>query len=123
MSMFHLSKLVKQEHIAESQLITSIDGACIQSHFSCVQPVATLWTAARPAPLSMGFSRQEYWSGLPYPPPEGLPNPGIEPASLTSPTLAGMFFATGTTTWEARRRYYKQYALFLFQRGLVICCT
>ena len=41
----------------------------------------TLWTVARQAPLSMGFSRQEYWSGLPYPPPGDLPNPGIEPES------------------------------------------
>ena len=46
------------------------------------------------APLSMGFLRQEYWSGLPFPSPEDLPNPGIEPASLTSPALAGGFFTT-----------------------------
>ena len=51
------------------------------SHFSHVQGFATLWTVARQAPLSMGFSRQEYWSGLPCPPPEDLPNPGIEPES------------------------------------------
>ena len=42
---------------------------------------ATPWTIARQAPLSMGFSRQEYWSGLPFPPPGDLPNPGIEPVS------------------------------------------
>ena len=42
----------------------------------------------------MGFFRQEYWSGLPFPPPGGLPNPGIEPASLVSPVLAGEFFTT-----------------------------
>ena len=41
----------------------------------------TLWTVARQAPLSMGFSRQEYWSELPCPPPEDLPDPGIKPAS------------------------------------------
>ena len=52
------------------------------------------------APLSMGFSRQEYWSGLPCPPPGDFPNPGMEPASLMSPTLAGRFFTT-STTWEA----------------------
>ena len=120
--MFHLSKLVKQEHIAESQLITNIDGACIQSHFSCVQPFAALWTVACQASLSMGFSGQEYWSGLPCPPPGVLPNPGIEPASLMSPTLAGRFFTTDTT-WEAHRWYYKQYALFLFQQNSVNCCT
>ena len=42
----------------------------------------TLWTVARQAPLSMGFSRQEYWSGFPFPPPKDLPSPGTEPASL-----------------------------------------
>ena len=52
----------------------------------------TLWTAVCQAPLSMGFSRQEYWSGLPFPPPGDLPDPGIEPVSLKSPVLAGRFF-------------------------------
>ena len=52
---------------------------------------------ARQAPLSMGFPRQEYWSGLPCPPPGDLPDPGIEPTSLTSPALAGRFFTTSTT--------------------------
>ena len=47
-----------------------------------------------PTPLSTGFSRQEYWSGLLCPPPGNLPNPGIEPASLTTPALAGGFFTT-----------------------------
>ena len=50
---------------------------------------ATPWTVARQVPLSMGFSRQEYWSGLPCPPPGDLPNSGIEPLSLTLPVLAG----------------------------------
>jgi len=44
------------------------------------------------APLSMEFSRQKYWSGLPFPPPEDLPDPGIEPTSPVSPALAGGFF-------------------------------
>ena len=48
---------------------------------SCVQLFATPWTVAYQAPLSMGFSRQEYWSGLPFPSPGDLPNPGIEPGS------------------------------------------
>ena len=52
------------------------------------------------APLSMGFSGQEYWSGLLCPPPGDLPNPGIEPLSLMSPALAGGFFTT-SATWEA----------------------
>ena len=60
----------------------------------------TPWTVAHQALLSMGVSRQEHWSGLPCPLPGDLPNPGIEPASLKSPALAGGFFNTGTT-WEA----------------------
>ena len=51
------------------------------------------------APLSMGFSRQEYWSGLPFPPPGGLPDAGIEPMSLVSLALAGKFLTT-SSTWE-----------------------
>ena len=49
--------------------------------FSCVQFFATSWTVARQAPLSMGFSKQEYWSGLPFPSPGDLPDPGIKPQS------------------------------------------
>ena len=52
--------------------------ACVLSHFSCIQLFATLWTIACHIPLSMGFSRQEYWSGLPFPPPGDHPDPGIE---------------------------------------------
>ena len=55
---------------------------------------ATLWTIARQAPMSMGFSRQEYWSGLPSPPPGDLPNPEIKPTSLMSSAWAGGFFTT-----------------------------
>ena len=50
---------------------------CVLSHFSRVQLFVTLWTVACPAPLSVGFSRQEYWSGLPFPSPGGLPVPGL----------------------------------------------
>ena len=57
------------------------------------------WTVAHQAPLSMGFSRQEYWSGLSCPSPADLPNPGIKPAS---PALAGRFFST-SAPWEAER--------------------
>ena len=67
---------------------------------SRVQFCATLWTAARQAPLSMEFSRQEYWSGLLCPPPGDLPDLGIELGSLMSPELADGFFTT-STTWEA----------------------
>ena len=55
--------------------------------FSRVRPFATLWTVAHQAPLSMGFSRQEYWSGLPCPPPGDLPDPGAEPESPVSPVM------------------------------------
>ena len=58
--------------------------ACMLSCFSGFRFCATPWTVARQAPLSMGFSRQEYWSGLPCPPPGDLPNPGIK---LSSPAL------------------------------------
>ena len=61
---------------------------------SCVGLFAALWTVTHQAPLSMGFSRQEYWSGLPLPPPEDLPNPGIKPLSPLSPAMAGRFFTT-----------------------------
>ena len=60
------------------------------------------------APLSMGFSRQEYWSRLPFPPPGDLPNLGIEPASLMSPALVNRFFTT-STTWEAMYIYSTKY--------------
>ena len=55
---------------------------------------ATLWTVAHQAPLSVKFPRQEYWSGLPFPPPGDLPGPGIEITSPEAPALAGRFFTT-----------------------------
>ena len=72
------------------------------SRFSHVQLCVTLWTVAHQAPLSMGFSRQEYWIGLPCPSPGDLPDPGIEFASLMSPTLSGGFFTT-SANWEATK--------------------
>ena len=74
---------------------------CVLGGFSRVQLFVTSWAVARQAPLSMGFSRQECWSGLPFPPPEDRPNPRIKPGSLTSPALAGGFFTT-RATWEAQ---------------------
>ena len=62
---------------------TSTLGACVQSYPALCDPV----TVARQAPLSMGLSRQEYWSGLPFPPPRDLPDPGIKPTSPVSPAL------------------------------------
>ena len=69
---------------------------------SHIQLFVTLWAIARWAPLSMGFSRQEYWRGLPCPPQRDLRNPGIEPVSLMSPALAGTLFNT-SATWEAHK--------------------
>ena len=70
---------------------------CVLSCFSHVRVFETLWTVASQAPLSMGFSRQEYWSGLPCPPPGDLPDAGIKSVSLT---VADGFFTT-STTWDA----------------------
>ena len=70
------------------------------SHFSRVWLFATPWTVALQAPLSMEFSRQEYWNELPCPPPGDLPDLEIEPKSLPSLALAGGFFTT-ITNWEA----------------------
>ena len=67
---------------------------------SRVQLFVATWTVAHQAPLPMEYFRQEYWSGVPFPTPGDLPDPGIEPASLVSPALAGGFLTTGTT-WEA----------------------
>ena len=70
---------------------------CVLSH---VQLFVTPWNTACQDPLPMEFSRQEYWSGLPLPAPEDLPNPGMEPRSFLSPALAGRLFTT-SATWEA----------------------
>ena len=74
--------------------------ACARS-FTCVWLFATPWAAARQAPLSLGFSRQEYWSGLPFPVPGDLLDSGIDSASLAPPALAGGFFTTAV--WETHR--------------------
>ena len=78
---------------------------------SCVWLCATAWTVAHQAPLSMGFFREEYWSGLPCPSLGDLPDPGVEPVSLKSPALTRGFFTT-STTWEA---HVYIYPLFLDQ--------
>ena len=83
---------------------------CMLSRFSRVQLFATPWTLAHQATLSMGFSRQEYWNGLPFPPPGALPDSGIKPTSFMSPALAGRFFTT-STTWEACYLAISQYKI------------
>ena len=82
------------------------------SHFSRVRFFETPWTIAHQAHLSMGFSRQEHWSGLPFPSPGILPDLEIEPVSLMSPALAGVFFTT-SAPWEAPN---PPYLFFLSQR-------
>ena len=71
------------QELARSQIITLTTQLCplLFSFLSCVQLFVTPWTVAHQAPLSMGFSRQEYWSGLPFPSPGDLPDPGIKPTS------------------------------------------
>ena len=73
--------------------------ASMLSHFSCGRLFATLWAVAHQTPLSLGFSRQKYWSGLPCPPPGDLSYPEIKFTSLMSPILACGFF-TASAIWE-----------------------
>ena len=82
------------------------------TRFSHVQLFATLWTVAHQVLLSMGFSRQEYWSGLPCPPPGHLPYPGTEPASLRSTALAGRFFTTISTCKALLHIFLKNYVFW-----------
>ena len=80
--------------LAGGFFITSATWAASRSSVSRFRSIwlsVTLWTVTHQAPLSVRFSRQEYWTRLPWPPPGDLPNPGIKPASLTSPALAGGF--------------------------------
>ena len=80
------------------------------SRFSHVLLLTALWTVACQAVVFMAFSRQRYWSGLPYFAPGDLPDPGIKPVSLRSPALAGRFFIT-STTWEAKKSIYYLFIL------------
>ena len=68
----------------------------------CLILLCPLWTAASQVPQSMGFSRQESWSGLPFLSPGNIPDPGIEPMSLVSPALAGGFFTT-VLSWKPKQ--------------------
>ena len=100
LAMLFVARQKVQVHHSKTKVnnLASYPRACICAQsFSSVPCFVTPWTVARQAPLSMGFSRQEYWSGLPFPPPGDLPDPGAEPASLKSPALAGGFFTTSTT--------------------------
>ena len=76
---------------------------CVCTHDQLCSTLLTPWTVACQAPLSMEFSRQECWSGLPFPIPEDLSNPGIKPMSLASPALATGFFTTRATYKSTER--------------------
>ena len=78
--------------------------ACVFCHSIVSDSFTTPWTVACQASLFMGFSRQEYWSGLPFPPPGHFPNPGIELMSPASPALAGGFLFYHWATGEAFTR-------------------
>ena len=92
----------RKEWIWTSLFLQKLTRACMLSCFSHVWLFVTLQTIASQAPVSMGFSRQEYWNGLPCPPPGDLLGPGIEPGSPTFLTLASGFFTT-SVTWEAQK--------------------
>ena len=96
-AIYYISKYVSLNLKAEGiDIYISKKGSstsmCILSYFSHIQLFVTLWTVAYQASLPMGFSRQEYWSGLPSSPPGDLPHPGSTSKSLTAPALAGWFF-------------------------------
>ena len=91
----YLLKFLNHEDVSSELLVCVCVCVCART---CAQPSLTLCTSmdcmACQAPLSKEFSRQEYWRGLPFPTPGNLPDLGIKPASLSSPTLAGGFFTT-----------------------------
>ena len=78
-------------------ILDVLNYACILSHFSCVRFFVTPWIIIHQALLFMGLSKQEYWQGLPCPPPRDPSDPGVKPMSLMSPALAGGFPNTSTT--------------------------
>ena len=84
---FHCTRLCCASGYCVLHKLKIYGNLCMLSHFSHVQLFATLWTVVCQAPLPMGFSRQEYWRGLPCPPPGDLPDPWIKTASLMSPAL------------------------------------
>ena len=82
----------EEHHCRSCQTGGSCLWICMLSCFSCVQLCMAPWSIAHQAPLPTGFLQQESWSGLPFPPPGDLPDPGIKPSSPVSPALPGRFF-------------------------------
>ena len=93
---------------------------------SVVPDSATPWTVAHQSALPVGFSRQEHWSGLPFPSPGDLPYPGIKLTSFTSPALVVRFFTT-SATWEANLTVYMglqaTLALLMSSKELLLFCS
>ena len=89
------------------------------SCFNRVQLFVIIWTIVCQVPLSMEFSRQEYWNGFPCPPPGDLPNPGIEPMSPVSSALVGFF--TTISTWEAPVYIYTHKYIYIYR--IYLPCT
>ena len=113
-----------REHVALLYFAGEENLVLVLSRFSCVWLFATLWTVAHQAPLSMGFSRWEYWSGLPCPPPGDFPYPGIEPMSSAAPALQADSLALSHQgspllfpTWEQIIMYY---SILEFSGGPVV---
>ena len=100
--------------------------------FSCVRLFVTPWTVAHQAPLSMEFSRKEYWSGLPFPPSADLPKTGMEPASPDSPALTGDSLTLGHLgspfSWRHGSRWHENWEFwvivatnFLLSKSGLVC--
>ena len=83
-----------EDCLSPAMAVALLQAACVLTHFNSVRLCVTPWAVAHQAPPSMGFPRQEYWSGFPFPPPGHLPNPGVEPMSPGALALAGRFFTT-----------------------------
>ena len=89
----HFHCLLHSQVLLRASALNSLPvlSMCVLSHSSRVQLFESPWTVALRAPLCMGFSRQEYWSGLPFPPPGDLPDSGIKTAPPVTLALAGGF--------------------------------
>ena len=95
--LLHFLNLIFLQVGATEPCVLSVDSGHM---LSCIRIFAAPWTVAHQVPLCMEFSKQESWSGFPFPTPRDLLNSGIKLATLTSPALAGGLFTTGTN-WEA----------------------
>ena len=111
-----------KEHTYEDKILlfyqSPEDLACFLSLFSCVQLFATLWTVACQAFLSMGFSRQEYWSELPFPFPGDFPDPEIKPTSISAPALQAGSLLLGH--WGSPQRTLSAFKRFCPESSLLL---